>query len=67
MDLTAKQENGWTSPSVLVMIFLGFFLIVLLITWEIFFSPKCLFHCFCLKDWNVLGTCILTFSLGLAN
>ncbi|EED20889.1 siderophore iron transporter, putative [Talaromyces stipitatus ATCC 10500] len=65
--LAAKQENGWTSASILVMIVLGFFLLVALTIWERVFTPKSFLPFHCLRNRNILGTCILSFAMSLSN
>jgi uncharacterized membrane protein SirB2 len=65
--LAAKQESGWTSATVLVMIILGFCLIVAFAAYEAFLSPKSFASFSLLKDRNVLGACLLVFGWSLSN
>lgn len=65
-NLYTLQSRGWTSPLVLSMLIIGFFLIVGFVVWEKFFAPVTFIPYSLLLDRTVFGACLLSATLFIS-
>ncbi|KAJ6784389.1 hypothetical protein PWT90_05069 [Aphanocladium album] len=65
-NLYTLQARGWTSPLVLSMLIIGFFLIVGFVIWEKFCAPVTFIPYSLLLDRTVFGACILSATLFIS-
>ncbi|KAH8880469.1 siderophore iron transporter mirB [Thozetella sp. PMI_491] len=65
-NIYTLQPDGWRSPLIICFLVFGFVLMVAFVVWERFFAPISFLPFSYLSDRQVLGACVLGFTLFLS-